>query len=256
MSVFATLSHNSNTLKEISNALDTWNDKRDAETVAGGAVNYRDSAATAKLANRPKVRYVLNQSMNAIWAVRSLGIDPATGAEIFVKRDGSLSTQWDPADQVVAGDNLPKFSGNFGFNFMMNGWIFSGSFQYQLGGQVYNQTLVDKVENANIYQNVDERVLTGRWRKPGDVTFFKNVADFGLTRPSTRFVMDQNTLDLASLNLSYDLDRFAEVKRLGFRRLRVGATVNDVFTLSSVQVERGTSYPFARRFSFTVQAMF
>ncbi|MFR7877605.1 MAG: hypothetical protein ACLU4J_15045 [Butyricimonas paravirosa] len=39
---------------------------------------------------------------------------------------------------------------------------------YEGGGQRYNQTLVDKVENVNVYtDNVDERVLTNRWTKPG-----------------------------------------------------------------------------------------
>ena len=41
---------------------------------------------------------------------------------------------------------------------------------YEFGGEAYNQTLVDKVENANIYENnVDKRVLTERWQKPGDI---------------------------------------------------------------------------------------
>ncbi|WP_164974145.1 SusC/RagA family TonB-linked outer membrane protein [Filimonas effusa] len=256
LSVFATLAHNKNTLKEISNSLDTWNDKRDAESSVTGTVSYVDSSSRNVLTNRPKVRYVVNQSMNAIWAVPSMGIDPATGAEVYKKRDGSLTTKWDPADQVVAGDNLPKFNGNFGFNFILNGWQLSSSFMYRLGGQMYNQTLVDKVENANIYQNVDKRVLTSRWRKPGDISFFKNVADYGLTQPSTRFVMDWNMLTFSSLNLSYDLDKFPAVRQLGFRRLRIGAAANDLFTWSSVQVERGTAYPFARRFSFSLQAMF
>ncbi len=256
LSIFATLAHNKNTLKEISNSLDAWNDKRDAESLTTGVVKYQDTANKAPSGNRPKVRYVVNQSMNAIWAVPSMGIDPSTGAEIYRKRDGSLTTIWDGNDQVVAGDNLPKFSGNFGFNLILNGWQFSSSFLYRIGGQMYNQTLVDKIENANIYQNVDKRIFTDRWRKPGDVSPFKNVADFGLTRPSTRFVMDLNTLALSSINLSYDLDRLQAVRRMGLRRLKVGGAMNDVFVLSSVEVERGTTYPFARRFSFTVQAMF
>lgn len=256
LSIFATLAHNKNTLKEISNSLDAWNDKRDAESTAGGLVRFQDSASKATPANRPKVRFVVDQSMNAIWAVPSMGIDQATGAEVYLKKDGTLTTVWDPNDQVVAGDNLPKYSGNFGFSLNLEGWQLSSSFLYRIGGQVYNQTLVDKIENANIYQNLDKRILTQRWRTPGDISFFKNVADFGFTRPSTRFVMDLNTVSLSTVNLSYDLDRLATIRRLGLRRLRVGGAMNDVFVLSSVAVERGTAYPFARRFSFTIQAMF
>ena len=42
----------------------------------------------------------------------------------------------------------------------------------QFGGQVYNQTLLDKVENANLKYNVDRRVSQLRWAKPGDKAQF------------------------------------------------------------------------------------
>ena len=45
----------------------------------------------------------------------------------------------------------------------------NATFAYQYGGEAYNQTVVDKVENSNKYQNVDKRVLTETWQKPGDV---------------------------------------------------------------------------------------
>ena len=45
--------------------------------------------------------------MNAIWAVRSLGIDPATGDEIFLTKDGETTTEWKAEDQVVCGDAMP-----------------------------------------------------------------------------------------------------------------------------------------------------
>lgn len=35
------------------------------------------------------------------------------------------------------------------------------TFKYECGGQLYNSTLVNKVENVNIYEvNADKRVLT------------------------------------------------------------------------------------------------
>ena len=44
----------------------------------------------------------------------------------------------------------PKLSGTFGFNFEYKGFSVNTSFYYKLGGQYYNQTLVDKVENVDI----------------------------------------------------------------------------------------------------------
>ena len=37
-----------------------------------------------KTDNRPLVRFEEGESLSAIWAVRSLGIDPASGQEIFL----------------------------------------------------------------------------------------------------------------------------------------------------------------------------
>lgn len=64
---------------------------------------------------KPSTRYAEGQSMNAIWAVRSLGIDPMNGDEIFLSADGKMVYKWDPKDQVVVGDDLPKVSGTFMF---------------------------------------------------------------------------------------------------------------------------------------------
>ena len=48
----------------------------------------------------PIIRYEEGQSMTAIWAVKSLGIDPATGEEIFLKKDGVTTTYDWSADRL------------------------------------------------------------------------------------------------------------------------------------------------------------
>ena len=56
-------------------------------------------------------RYYDGGSPTAIWAVRSAGIDPATGKELFIKKDGSYSFDYDVNDEVVVGDTQPKLEG-------------------------------------------------------------------------------------------------------------------------------------------------
>src|SRR5690606_41983082 len=53
----------------------------------------------------------------------------------------------------------------------------SFNFYYRFGGDLYNQTLVDRVENADPRFNVDRRVLEERWKNPGDQALYKNIAD-------------------------------------------------------------------------------
>lgn len=71
----------------------------------------------------------------------------------------------------IVGNTEPKAQGAFGFNLTWKNISLFTSFQYEWGAQSYNYTLVNDVENADIeFKNVDKRVLTQRWQKPGDIT--------------------------------------------------------------------------------------
>lgn len=243
VNAFASVAANTNTLKKISNSLRAWNEQQDKTMIA-------DKLTT------PSVKYYEGCSMNAIWAVPSLGIDPQNGKEIFVKKDGTVTYDYDIADQVVCGDNQPKYNGTIGINGEIKGFGFSVTGSYRWGGQMYNTTLVEKVENCNLEYNVDRRVLTDRWQKPGDMALYKAVTDMSTTYPTSRFVEDYNLFTLSSLSLSYDFRDWKFVKNSFLERLKVSAYTSDLFHISSVKIERGTSYPFARTFSLSVQATF
>ena len=243
LNIFGNVAHNKNKLKEISESLRAWNEQQDAAMI--------ENESTV-----PSVKYYEGCSMTAIWAVKSLGIDPQNGKEILVKKDGTVTYDYDTADQVVCGDTQPKFNGNFGFNGEYNGWGFNVTANYRWGGQIYNSTLVDRVENANLAYNVDRRVLNDRWQKAGDIAMFKSIADQSTTYPTSRFVQDYDLFTLASLTLYYDFRNCAFVKNSFLERLKISAYTNDLFVISSVKTERGTSYPFARTFSLSAQLTF
>lgn len=247
LSVFLTASRNRNTLKKIANGLDTWNDEQDAISN-----NRRNNAAAAN----PKVRFIEGQSMNSIWAVPSLGIDPGTGNEVYLKKNGEITYAWSAEDQVVAGTTDADLMGNLGFSWSYKGFNLSASMRYQWGGQMYNSTLVSKVENADIRQNVDRRLIEGRWRKPGDISFYKALSSTVSTQPTTRFVEDDNTLTLSALNISYDFQQIKRIKAYGFSSLRLTAGTSELFQWASTTIERGTAYPYARTLQLSLNASF
>ena len=253
LSVFGSLMHNKNKITKISDALNTLNNTRDEEKVGSNIPDHENGKGVTK----PSTRYAEGQSMNAIWAVRSLGIDPMNGDEIFLSADGKMVYKWDPKDQVVVGDDLPKVSGTFGFNFEYKGFSVNTSFYYRLGGQYYNQTLVNKVENADIQYNVDRRMYTDRWTTPGVAAKYKAFnSSEPFTRPTSRFVQDLNELQMTSLNMGYDFRNCGFMKSGAIERLKLQFYANDLFRLSTVKTERGTEYPYARTYSFTLQATF
>jgi hypothetical protein len=195
--------------------------------------------------------------MTAIWAVRSLGIDPATGRELFLKKDGTTTFDYTTDDYVIAGDSNPKVHGTLGFNGEYRGIGLSILLSYQLGADYYNQTLVDRVENVNIAYNVDQRVFGETWNKPGDVALYKHISSTPTTTyASTRFIQRNNMLDLTSISGYYDFKYQPWLQRIGIERLRVTLYANDVFHLSTIKTERGLSYPYARTFSCSLTATF
>ncbi|WP_163716016.1 SusC/RagA family TonB-linked outer membrane protein [Mangrovibacterium lignilyticum] len=250
LNFYASVAHNKNKLKEISNSLKAFNDSQDTAK-EGEEIDDNFSNITT-----PSVRFVEGQSINTIWAVQSLGIDPQSGQEIFVKKDGTTTYIWDADDQIAAGDAMPSVTGNIGISSEFSNIGCNISFYYRLGGQIYNSTLVNKVENADVTYNVDRRVFTDRWQAEGDVARFKSIADKSYTRPTTRFVEDYNTLTLSSVNFYYDFRDTRLVKNSFLQQLRMNVNLNDLFVISSVKTERGTSYPFARNATFTIQATF
>lgn len=203
-------------------------------------------------------RYYDGGSPTAIWAVRSAGIDPATGKELFIKKDGSYSFDYDTADEVVVGDTEPKIEGVIGTTFYYKGFSFGCYFRYQLGGQIFNSDLYNKVENidlSSINYNQDRRALYDRWSTPGQEAQFKGISMVQKTDKSSRFVMDENTFTGESFNVGYEFTQ-PFIKKLGLSSLTLQANMNDIFRVSTVKAERGIDYPFARTVSFSVSAIF
>ncbi len=207
----------------------------------------------------PLPRYEVGESMSRIWAVRSLGIDPATGNELFLKRNGATTFVWDPVDKVPVGESISKFKGSFGSNLTYKAFTFNILLSFEYGGQVYNQTLVDKIENVDLqYSNADRRVLTDRWKEPGDQVFYKSITNTTrLTNATSRFVQDNNYIDASSISVGYNFPpNLRWVKFLHLSTPRIFITQNNVFRVGTVRLERGTSYPFARSFSFGLSTTF
>lgn len=206
--------------------------------------------------SNPNYLYREGQSLRTIYVVPSQGIDPSTGMELLIDRFGNKTFVWDARDKIACGVEDPKFRGNINTTFNYRNWSINLSFGYRLGGSLYNSTLVNRVENANLKYNVDRRVYEERWKKPGDHTFFKDVKDKRLTQMSSRFVQKENTLECQSIQVKYDLPQKWLMKHLRMQHFSIILSTNNLFRLSTIKQERGLEYPFSRRYSFSLSANF
>lgn len=233
--------HSKTTIKEISDALKRMNEEN-------GNKNTETS---------PRLQYRENESPTAIYAVRSAGIDPASGKEIFIKADGSYTYEYDSADQVACGDTNPTLQGTISSLLTWKNLSLNLNFSYRFGGDMYNSTRMAKVENVDPKNNVDLRAFTDRWRKPGDVVSYLGIStDGGKTFAySDRFVEKDNELWLSSVTLQYNVPQ-TWLKNIGLQRMYLSAGAEDLFRITSAKYERGTSYPFSRSVNLSVSLTF
>ena len=63
-------------------------------------------------------------------------------------------------------------------------------------------------------------------------------------------------LQMTSLSIGYDFRYDDFIRRANLEQLKVMLYMNDIFYASTVRVERGILYPFARSLSLSVQATF
>ncbi len=230
-------SNSKNKITKISNALGKKNEENNQEETT-----------------KPVPLYEEGESTEALKAVPSLGIDPETGKEVFLKKDGTYTTVWDYRDKVVCGSTTPDFRGSINSFLSFKGISLNFSLSFEHGAKTYNSTLAERVEGVDPNNNADRRVLKDRWKQPGDKTFFKNIAlKEDVSNLTTRFVQDYNVLSIGSVSLGYDLNKNT-CKKIGLNGLRFSFNMSDPGRFSSVKEERGLSYPFSRQFTFSLSA--
>ena len=233
----ATLTYNKNEILELSDAV-----KKQTEV--------------AILNDQDMQLMIEGDAMTSIYAVPSLGIDPSTGEEIFLGKDGNPTYTWRAENRRRVGNSEPKFRGNLNSVFTYKDLTLSFSFDYQWGGQQYNNTLKDRVEVSynEAYANVDRRVYEQRWMKPGDHSFYPKFS-YESTKSSSRFVQDDNVFTLRTISLDYR-NYSKWLRKMKIESLNVSLNMSDIFYVSTIHRERGTSYPFARHATLTFGLQF
>ena len=244
LSLFAKIAVNDNRVLEISDALRAYNEQQAAMAL--------ENHSTA-----PVVQYYDGMPLHSIWAVRSLGINASDGKEIYLDRNGDITDTWSASDLFNCGSSDPVYNGNFGINGELWGVGLSLVFTYYGGGYLYNTTLRDKVETASLENNVDRRILAGRWSRDleGRTALYRMPDSSSSSMATSRFVQKNNVMNISSASLYYEFPTRL-VRKIHLDRLRLSFFTNDLYTFSSITVERGTSYPYARSFSFSLNLTF
>lgn len=236
------LTYNKNKISKLSEAVKAQNQ---------AYLNGEDDVEIANL-------FYEGRPQNGIYVVRSLGIDPSTGKEIYLDKNGNCTDIWKASNKVYAGQSDPRYRGIASTMFMWKGLTVNLAMGFHWGGKVYNQTIIDRVEMGRtelMSSNVDARALHDRWMKPGDVVPFKGY-DESTTRATSRFVQNDKVLELQSASVQWKWDNDWVKKNLRASSVTFGVNMSDIWHWSTVKMERGIYYPFARNIQGSIKFLF
>lgn len=240
----------------------TWNVRanvRSNSSVLGNLGSSLEEMNKIGQGNNSLKRYYDGADPDAIWSVRSAGIDPSNGREIFYKKDGGYTYDYSFENEVIIGNARPKYEGILGSSLNYKGFSLNFDFRYRVGGHALNSALFNKVENISAYSlnfNQDKRALYERWKQPGDIANFKDIANSLSTPISSRFIQKDNSLTLESLRIGYEFYGQRLKQAYGIGSMRINAYMNDIFRISTIKAERGITYPFARSLSLSLSVTF
>ncbi len=219
--------------------------------------DYIENLNQQAIANKtvPLSQYIVGESIDGIVGVRSLGIDPANGKELYLTKDNQLTYIWDATDKVMLGNTAPKIRGNQLFDIFYKDFSLFIATRYSIGGDIYNSTLVNRVEGIDPKKNVDNRVFEDRWKNPGDISFYRDIKDFTTPNISSRFVQTENYFILSNISLRYN-DRRNWLKKFNIVSLSYQLAVTDLARISNAEYERGTAYPFEKSITGSLRITF
>lgn len=130
----------------------------------------------------------------------------------YTIQEGETTTYNDAARHYTGDNALPVLQGGLGFDLRVKQFTLSATFVYALGGKAYDYvyaTLMDSNPRSLGFSNLHEDIFN-RWQQAGDhtstplltVAYTPNAYAAG---SSTRFLTSRSYLQLANVNLAYNL---------------------------------------------------
>ncbi len=237
----------------------SWNFTAYHETSKYSKIGHKLDKFNDGLKSSSLYRYRDGGSSTSLWAVPSAGIDPMTGKEIYIRKDGSYTFTYNSSDEVECGNTLADVEGVIGTSLYWKGFSFSAYLRYSVGAEHFNNELFNRIENIGRQTdqyNQDKRALYDRWRYVGDRAQFKDIKNTDAGHKSSRYVQKNNFFSGESITAGYEFRGSAWLKKVRLSNLSLNATLNEIFRWSTVKAERGIDYPFARTMSLSLNVSF
>jgi len=161
------------------------------------------------------------------------GVDPATGHELYLDKDGkTLTDNPSPSARQFIGNAQPKFVYGMTNSVSWKNFDLTVFIQGSYGNKIFNAGRLE-LESMTDASNQSTAILR-RWRKAGDVTDIPGVDTLGNgnnSRVSTRFLESGAYLRFKTITLSYKIPQ-SVVSRLGLSGVMVYVSANNLITIT------------------------
>jgi len=245
----------------------SWNSSFNITTIRNevtSLVGLGSDFSTAEVARAQTVGY----ATSTIWGFDFIGIDPATGRELFNVNnqiyDGSqVRTLFGPSDWKPIGDSQADFFGGFNNTFQYKNLTLNVMMSFTYGADI----MIDRVlfDNYRVLsnRNISVNIFEDAWFNQGDEAIHPIIInDNPLISNSTKYLFDTSHIKLRSVSLSYNMP----VKKLKIPLNSLSFTLNGSnlfywFKNKSPKGKNGVAefrnqYPESRTFTLGINTTF
>lgn len=205
-------------------------------------------------------KLVKGHPLGEFYINRYAGVNPINGDALWYDKEGKLTTVLRDEDKVLVGKSYhAPWQGGFGTSLSYKGLSLSAQFSWVADRwMLNNDRYFDESNGRFATYNQSRRLLTDRWKAPGDV---KDIPRHGVyTEFDSRLLEDASFLRLKNLMLAYQIPTNSEV----FRSARVYVQAQNLLTFThfSGLAPEGTAniyaaqYPMARQYTFGLDLTF
>lgn len=195
-------------------------------------------------------RWAEGRSRFDFYLLRTAGVDPATGDQLFLMYeldengesvpvlDGNgeqmTTNNWQETERAYTGDSsIPDLLGSVQNSISYKGFSFDFLITYGIGGEVLDNGYSAMMHSGTYGASMHPDILNA-WRAPGDVTSVPRMenGNANLVRTqSDRFITDASFWSLKNVNLAYSFDSQV-TEALGVSGLSVAITGENLYLKS------------------------
>ncbi|PWN70552.1 SusC/RagA family TonB-linked outer membrane protein [Chryseobacterium phosphatilyticum] len=175
----------------------------------------------------------------SFFLVKSAGINPNNGNEVYYTKDGNTTEIYNSNDAVLIDGKspLPNLFGGFGTSLNYKGFDLQADFTYKSGNYTYNYMALNMLNYSNGTNSNMRSDAANYWTAPGQTNVLPRPsnptnAPGGITGLQTtdRFLQDASFIRLRNVSIGYTIDKKTIGETLPVNKIRISLTGQNLAT--------------------------